>query len=307
MTVTEPGRPDATGPGGAGPPADPTGPPVAAGARLDPDALAALEEERDHLARSLRDLEAEHAAGDLADDDLEALRDDYVVRMADVLRAIEAQQSPARGAPSKRRRTPRQRLAAVATVLGVAAFAVAASLLVARVAGNRTSQETLTGDIRGSTRDELANCLELAGSALRDSTSGPATGNGAGGGELLDAVKCYSEVLQRAPGNPEALTYRGWLLVRTGNPALQQQAADDLDRAVTADPTYPDARAFRAIVFFRLGEIEAARSELQVLDTLDAPPIIDRLLEQFGVRQGIADAAAPPTTPTPVPPSTKQG
>ncbi len=36
---------------------------------LDPDALAALEEERDFLLRSLEDLEREYAAGDVDDSD----------------------------------------------------------------------------------------------------------------------------------------------------------------------------------------------------------------------------------------------
>ena len=37
--------------------------------RLDPDALAVLEEQRSFLRRSLADLEREHDAGDLDDDD----------------------------------------------------------------------------------------------------------------------------------------------------------------------------------------------------------------------------------------------
>ena len=36
---------------------------------LDPDRLAELEEQRDHLLASLRDLEREHDAGDLDDHD----------------------------------------------------------------------------------------------------------------------------------------------------------------------------------------------------------------------------------------------
>lgn len=255
--------------------------------RLDAEGLAALEEERDQLARSLRDLEAEFAAGDLSPEDYTTLQDDYVVRTAAVLRAIEARQSPSAAHPT--RRGPRRLLVGAAVV----AFAVGAGLLVARLAGTRTSGETITGDIRASTRQELATCLELAGTALRGSASGGAGSDGAAAGaaasqELLAAVKCYSEVLSRAPGNAEALTYRGWLLVRTGNAQLQQQAADDLDAAVASDPAYADARAFRAIVFYRLGQLDAARAEIAVLDTLEAPPIIDSLLDQFGVREGLA-------------------
>jgi cytochrome c-type biogenesis protein CcmH/NrfG len=251
---------------------------------LDPDRIAELEEERDHLARSLRDLDAELAAGDLTPEDHATLRDDYVARTAEVLRALGEQRDLRRQRPPAGR--PRRWLVAAAVVL----FAVAAGALVARLAGTRTSTGGLTGDVRASTRQELAECLELASGAL----GGQAAGGGAGAGPsagLLEAVKCYSEVLQRSPGNAEALTYRGWLLVRTGSAQLQQQAAGDLDAAVAADPTYPDARAFRAIVFYRLGQIDAARAELAVLDTLDTPPIIDQLLDQFGVREGIAAAS----------------
>jgi cytochrome c-type biogenesis protein CcmH/NrfG len=259
--------------------------------RLDPDERAALEEERDHLARSLRDLDAELAAGDLTAEDHATLREDYVVRTAAVLRALDAHQTLAdqrRAAAAATRWGPRRLLVAA----GVAAFAVASGLLVARLAGTRTTAETITGDIRASTRQELATCLELAGAVMR---AGSAPG-GAPGGDLLEAVTCYSDVLARSPGNAEALTYRGWLLVRTGNARLEQQAADDLDAAVASDPTYPDARAFRAIVFYRLGEFDAAAAELAVLDTLDPPPIIDSLLDQFGVREGVAGATATPGT-----------
>src|SRR5690606_11549803 len=57
--------------------------------QLDPDALAALEEERDFLLRSLDDLEREHDAGDVDDADYAELKDDYTARAAAVLRAID--------------------------------------------------------------------------------------------------------------------------------------------------------------------------------------------------------------------------
>ena len=61
---------------------------------LDPDALAALEEERDFLLRSLRDLEREHDVGDVDDHDYEVLKDDYTARAATVLRSIETRRLP---------------------------------------------------------------------------------------------------------------------------------------------------------------------------------------------------------------------
>src|SRR5690606_37957028 len=44
------------------------------------DDLVALEEQRDFLLRSLDDLEREREAGDLDDDDYQALKDDYTAR-----------------------------------------------------------------------------------------------------------------------------------------------------------------------------------------------------------------------------------
>lgn len=53
--------------------------------KLDPDVLAALEEQRDFLLRSLTDLDREHDAGDLDDHDHAELRDDYTARAAEVI------------------------------------------------------------------------------------------------------------------------------------------------------------------------------------------------------------------------------
>jgi hypothetical protein len=263
---------------------------------LGPATLAALEEERDFLRTSLEDLERERAAGDIDDADYRALHDDYVARTAAVLRAIEARRAVPRAQPARRRRPWPVRTAVVA---GVVAFGLGAGLLVARLAGTRTSEDSLTGDIRTSTAQELQRCLELASVAFRGgdgADGGPgegAPGGGAAGGEggeLLGAVQCYSEVLARQPSNAQALAYRGWLLVRTGSPELASAGAKDLDAAVAADPTYPDARAFRAVVFYRLDQPEQAKAELDALDALGPPPIIGQILDQFGVREGV-DAA----------------
>jgi hypothetical protein len=61
-----------------------------------------LEEERDFFLRSLRDLEAEHDAGDIDDIDYAALHDDYTVRAADVLRRLaDLDRAPAPAAPAR--------------------------------------------------------------------------------------------------------------------------------------------------------------------------------------------------------------
>ena len=80
------------------PTATASGRPATAPGRLDPDALAALVEERDFLLRSLDDLEREHDAGDVDDHDYETLKDDYTARAARAIRAIESHRARTRAA-----------------------------------------------------------------------------------------------------------------------------------------------------------------------------------------------------------------
>src|SRR3954471_16689338 len=110
---------------------------------LDPDELAALEEERSFLLRSLRDLEREHEAGDLDDDDYRALKDDYTARAAGVLHAIdEGRPLPVPAPPASRRRWR-----VVAVAVGVVVFGALTGELLARVAGERTPGGQVSGSI----------------------------------------------------------------------------------------------------------------------------------------------------------------
>jgi tetratricopeptide (TPR) repeat protein len=156
-------------------------------------------------------------------------------------------------------------------VLGVVAlFSVAAGLLLARAAGERGVNDQLTGGIDESPRDQVLRCQELG------STSG----------DLLGSLQCFDEILVEDPANAEALSYRGWyLILATG--VLQQSAdspitsaeadelvasgLDYLDRAVDADPTYPDPLAFRAALNYRLGDTDQVCADLARLRSLDPP------------------------------------
>lgn len=224
----------------------------------------ATTESVEFLRRSLEDLDAELAAGDLSPEDHARLRDDYTARLARALRGGEPSgpPPPASAAPA---RTWARRLVAGALVVG---FAVGAGALVARTSGTRTSRDALSGDIRASQRAELARCLELAGAA-----------------DVLESVRCYDGVLDADPANVEALTYRGWVLVRTGDERLLEAAEGNLDRAVALDPAYPDARAFRAVLLSQLGRPAEALAELDAFDALDPPPLMRDLVAQFQLRE----------------------
>jgi tetratricopeptide (TPR) repeat protein len=221
-------------------------------ARVDPDRLAALHEERSFLLRSLDDLEREHDAGDVDDHDYETLRDDYTARAAAVIRAIESHEQ--RGAAGRRPRSWRRTALIVA---GVAVFAVVAGVLVAQASGRREAGETLTGDIRQSTRMQLADAVQLANA-----------------GDYEGAIEVYDEVLDQDPRNAEALAYKGWFLFLDGDPA----GLDSLIAAAEADPDFPDTHAFMAIILARSGRPDEALVALDRLDALDPPAEITELV-----------------------------
>ena len=237
--------------------------------RLDPDALAALEEQRAFLRASLEDLELERDAGDLDDSDYRTLKHDYTERLDSTEKAI-AEGKAEFAAAGRPRRPGRTALIATAVVV----FAVICGVVVARQAGRRDAGETVTGAVPATAREQNAQCLNMAREAP------------------VDAVKCYSNVLKDAPDNVEALTYRGWIRVISGD----NQGLTDLRQAVMADGTYPDVHAFLAIVLFNAGCPADAASELTRLDALHPSPLIQQQIDSAGLREKINDALHAPST-----------
>lgn len=227
--------------------------------RLDPDELALLEEERDHLLASLEDLEREFAVGDMDEGDYRSLKDDYTVRAADVLEAIERRQSLIRSGS----RAPRRGRAVVVAAC-VLSFAVLAGVLVARGAGQRGGG-TISGGI-DNLRSELARCQTAS---MQDPPAG---------------IECYDDLLADAPGNVEALTYQGWAYIRDDRVA---EGAANFARAVEIDPDYPDVRVFRAVVASRAGDFEAAAAEIDRFYRNDPSPASVQILQSQGLEREI--------------------
>lgn len=249
---------------------------------VDPDRLAELEEERAYLLRSLDDLEHEHAAGDLDDVDYDRLKDGYTARTAAVLRELE--QGRAAFPPARPRRWGRTLGVTAAVVL----LAVVSGLLVARFSGQRLPGGTASGDIDDSTNTLLIEARGLQASDPRA------------------ALERYGEVLKLQPDNTEALTYRGWMLVRVGADAVDRgvPGGEDLvaegeaafDRAIALRPTYADPHCFKAITQFRFyGDPVAAKPAVDTCLASDPPQVVLGLVQNL---QGEIDAAltAPVTT-----------
>ena len=232
---------------------------------LDPDALAALEEERDFLLRSLEDLEREHAAGDVDDSDFEELKDDYTARAAAVIRAIEDRTAAVKSLRSQRNW---QRTALGLVLVG--ALAVGASWLVFRNAGTRAPGQGLTGDIRQDSSNLILQAQGLTGQAQASLQAGDST---KALKQFESAVQAYDKALEISPENVQAMTYRGWVLhtiALSSEPSvaadLDRQALEYLDEAIAIDPLYSDARVFRAILERNAGEFGAAKADLDAID-----------------------------------------
>lgn len=223
--------------------------------RTDPDALAALEEERDFLLRSLDDLERERAAGDVDDHDYRTLKDDYTARAASVLRAIEDGRA-ALAAQGPERSRGRQ----LATIGAVVLVAVVAGVLVAQSSGRRGSGG-LTGLDVTAASGRISQCQELEQQGDADA-----------------ALGCYSEVLDALPANVEALTYRGWLQVREFEIAA---GLDDLDAAIQLAPESTAPYIFRASGRARGDDAPGAVADLAAFYANDPDEQEAALADQF--------------------------
>lgn len=235
-----------------------------AGDRLD--ARVALEQEREFLLRSLDDLEREWAAGDLADDDYRALKDDYTARAAGVLRALEeGGPGPVPGAPAPARPG---RARTVLVAVAVAAFAVAAGLAVASSSGSRLPGDTISGEIRETSASKLQQAAALA----RD-------------GELTEALRRYDEVLADDPDNVEALSERGLLLISvasaTERPGLAADGRASIERALELRPGSPRGLFYLGLALRLEGDDAGATEAFREALGADPPPALRQAIEDF--------------------------
>lgn len=236
------------------------------GRELGPDELVALEEQRSFLLASLRDLEAEHDAGDIDDGDYAGLNDDYTARAAAVIRAIEGHYALV--AARRRPVSWSRRLGAVAAVVVIA---IGAGVFVARSAGQRTAGNTITGGTRQSTRDQMLTARQLQ--AQRDYDG---------------AIKLYDQVLQTDPVNVEALSFRGWMFrlkaLQAGSGdqvELLKQAIKGEGDALAAESGNGPALVFLAVLYGDLQQPQKALDTLAQAPAGSIPDEMSSLVESF--------------------------
>ena len=273
---------------------------------------AHLESERDFLLKSLDDLEAERAAGNIDDESYQGLHDDYTARAAAAIRALRdgVDARPAAAPMPQRRR--------LLVGAGVVAFAVLGPVALAAALGARLPGQTASGNSPATANTTDAGATRLA--ELKAAVASNPSDVGSHlllapelerTGDLAGALKQYDAVIGLAPTNAQAYAQSGRVLylVAGAGPADQAAALVDqskarLDRAVELDPTYADARFFRAIVLANeFGDFAAAQGDLQRY-LLAAPN--GEFADQ--ARQLLADVtvALEGTVPTTVDPSGKK-
>ena len=223
-----------------------------------------LRHEQQFLLRSLRDLDNERAAGDIDDADYAALRDGYIARTAAITRELNGIESVT---PAVQRGWVRR----VLVIVCVIAVAAGAGIWVARQSGQRLPGQSASGAIEQSSSGLLATARQL-------NFSDPGK-----------AIELYTEVLKLEPDNPEALTYRSWILAlsaRTATGSLKQvamtQVVTDLLRAQKAEPEYPDAHCFLGIVYFRfLNTARLAKPQLDTCKAMNPPKEVQAFVDSI--------------------------
>jgi len=220
-----------------------------------------LEDERDILLTNLRDLESEHAAGSLADDEYRALRHETERRAVAVLRAIDARAggtndglATLRDAVSPNGRPPEgdgRRVSARAAVLGGLAVAAVVALLLVAAIGPRDSSQTITGDtgIGGPSVTSLAYFKQRVEQhpkdvAARLDLAQRYRDSGMTGQAALE----YTEALRLDPTNAEALTGMASVLFDSGR---SREALAEVERALAVDATYPEALYEKGLILLR--------------------------------------------------------
>ncbi|MFN2543350.1 MAG: tetratricopeptide repeat protein [Actinomycetota bacterium] len=231
-----------------------------------------LEDQRRSLLWSLRELDEEHTAGAIPDEDYRALRHETEVRAVGVLHALAAREHgvpepvdlrPLRpggnGQPVSRTRT-------LPVLLVVAAVAAVSVPLLSSAVHDRSSGQSITGNetadplsffeqrVRQHPRDVAAR-LDLA-ARYRESR------------DLQEATREYLAALRLNPANAEANAAIGELLYRSGD---ARGGLRYVRRALATDAAYPEALFAEGLILGKgLGRAAGAAAALRAY--LDAAP-----------------------------------
>jgi tetratricopeptide (TPR) repeat protein len=273
---------------------------------LPPDPREPLLERKAAALRALRELEFEHDAGHVSDDDAAELRTRYEAEAAAVLSELDrlAPASPPR--PARPAHAPargsawRHPLALGAAAVLLVIFGVTLGI----------------GIVRYSEPDRMAPPPMASAPPLApvDTPTAPPSGDGGRtiapemlrgmlqaarqslfAGRPQEASAAYQAILKRDPQNVDALTHLGLLLVMSADGPQRGELVDHglrlFDRALAIDPNYPPALFYRGQVLYDLKLDAAGAIASWEKFVAVAPPGEDR----DRVAKQIAEAKAAPS------------
>ncbi|HUC35518.1 MAG TPA: tetratricopeptide repeat protein [Acidimicrobiales bacterium] len=261
---------------------------------MSPEELAQLDAERDALLMSLEDLEREHEAGDLSEEDYLVLRSRYTARAAHVLRSIEvspvafdgsdAHEKPV-ARPPKRRRRRRRWLAVCGSLAILLAIAL---VLVLRATSSRLPGETVSGSVSLARQQQVQRTLAQA--QLLE-----------GEGDATQALALYHRVLEQDPSQPEALAESGWLEFQAGaqakDPTLLSKGQEDEEKAEQADPRAYTAHLYLGSMLLAEGDASAAVAQYRSFLSEGPPSSVVRSAAPFVDRAFDDSGLVPPVLP----------
>ncbi len=284
---------------------------------MPPDAREQLGEQKRRVLRTLRELDFEHDAGHISDDDYADLRARYEAEAATILGELDrlGAPHPKPEAPPKKEKDVtgarpslgwRHPLAIGTSAVALLAFGVAIGVGVMRY----TEPDRQSGPLPGSR--PLATLDAPGPTGAGPSPMGQPPGGGGSGaprpvtpemlrgmleaarsslfeGRYGEAIAAYQAVLKRDPKNVDAMTHLG-LVVAIGGHA--DGALESFDKALAIDPNYAPALLYRGQVLYEVkGDAPAAIKSWEKFIAV-APPGEDR----ERVTKMLAEARAKPTS-----------
>jgi cytochrome c-type biogenesis protein CcmH/NrfG len=279
----------------------------AAGAAEPGTRRAELEERLGAMTRSLEEIEADHAAGDLLDADYEPLRRRYE-REAETLRLqlADAGDAPVESEPRQSETSARggsRMTGVIGWSAATIAFVALAWLVMSQALRPRGVDDTITGSLPGQEMGSAAGVpvadvdadrlAALGRMVAEDSTNVEALVELA---HMYLALQRYGEVtvltlkaLEYDPQNPEALTHMGMVLFTVEHP---DRAIESFDRALEIDPAHGEALQFKGMVAFMGGDyvtaVGAWERYLEVVPEEEQSPRIRGMLEMARANAGSA-------------------
>jgi hypothetical protein len=275
---------------------------------LPADPREQLAEDRRAALRTLRELEFEHAAGHVSDEDYADLRTRYEAETATILAELD-RLGPIAAAPA-----PAPRTEAAAARRG--GWRHPAAIGVAAVALVTFGVALGVGIVRYTEPDPNAGA-PMAGSRPLAGMDAPSAANAPRGpvtpamlqgmlqaarsslfaGRYSEAMAAYQAVLKRDANNVDAMTHMGLIAAIAAQgehgPEMVNRALDLFDRALALDPNYPPALLYRGQVLYEVKKDSAGAIASWEKFIAVTPPGEDR----DRVAKMLADARAQSTPP----------